>query len=229
MNEMTSIKSTQGVSTVKKTLFIAALAAVLVFAFAASAFAYGPIFSGPYNQGFDNSTNPAGPAPADGRFTGYLAWSYVQANSAADTSSPHGNYSTTTSKCAVCHAVHRADKDGVVLTAWGGKGSATPAFSSTMAPFESCFFCHGNGATFTNKTVEFFVTTTGVLSPHTTCGRCHTASPHGADGSAYPLLASKLLNNHADPQLDVDLASGNNGLVAAMFDLTDARRSRLRA
>ena len=163
-----------------------------------------PIYSGPYN----------------GSFTGYLSWSYVQAQTGA-IDSPHGNYSTSTNKCAVCHAVHRADPDGVVLTAWGGVGTATPAFSSTMAPFESCFFCHGNGATFTDKTVEFFVTSGGVLSPHTTCGRCHTASPHGAGTSDYAVLASKLINDHADAQLDVDLRDNNNGLVPAMFDLSD--------
>jgi hypothetical protein len=157
----------------------------------------------------------------NGNHSGYLAWSYVVAQTGA-TGSPHGNYTTTTTKCAVCHAVHRADPSGVVLTAWGGVGTAVPAFGPTMAPFESCFFCHGTGATFTDKTVEFFVTTsTGVLSPHTTCGRCHTASPHGAGTSEYAVLSSKLINDHADPQLEVDLASGNNGLVPAMFDLSD--------
>jgi cytochrome c553 len=194
---------------VKKTLIVAAFAAVLVFAFAATAFAYGPIYSGGYNAA----------AP------GYLSWSYVEAQTGTLDGSPHGNYTTTSSKCAVCHAVHRADPAGVVLTAWGGVGSATPAFSATMAPYESCFFCHGNGATFTDKTVEFYVTTTGVLSPHTTCGRCHTASPHGADGSDYPILASKLINDHADYQLDYDLVDGagapRNGLDPAMFDLSD--------
>ena len=208
----------------KKTLIIAALAAVLVFAFAATAFAYGPIYSGNYNRGYDAVTGAENASTSPNQFTGYLSWSYVKtATGAID--SPHGNYTTTTNKCAVCHAVHRAKKGGVVLTAWGGKGSASPAFSSTMAPYESCFFCHGNGATFTNKTVEFYVTTTGVLSPHTTCGRCHTASPHGADGSEYPLLASKLLNDHADYQLHYDLVDGpdapRNGLSVDMFDLSN--------
>jgi hypothetical protein len=205
MKEMRSNTPTQGASTVKKTLFIAAAAAVLVFAFAASAFAYGPIFNGPYNTAY----------------SGYLSWGYVEAQTAGTQNSPHGNYTTTSTKCAVCHAVHRADPDGVVLTAWGGKGSASPAFSATMAPFESCFFCHGNGATFTDKTVEFYVTTTGVLSPHTTCGRCHTASPHGSDGSEYAVLASKLINNHADEQIHRDLLDSNNGISAAMFDLSN--------
>ena len=93
-----------------------------------------------------------------------------------------------------------------------------------MAPFESCFFCHGNGATFTDKTVEFFVTSSGVLSPHTTCGRCHTASPHGAGTSDYAVLSSKLINDHADPQLDVDVRDSNNGLTADLFDLSDASK-----
>ena len=164
-----------------------------------------PFYNGPYNP----------------EYAGYLSWGYAEIQSGSAGSSPHGNYTTSSTKCAICHAVHRADPDGVVLTAWGGVGSAVPAFSSTMAPFESCFFCHGNGATFTDRTVEFFVTATGVLSPHTTCGRCHTASPHGAGGSHYPLLASKLINQHADYQIHYDLTAGANGVSLDMFDLTN--------
>ena len=80
-----------------------------------------------------------------------------------------------------------------------GRAQRTPAFSSTMAPFESCFFCHGNGATFTDKTVEFFVTSGGVLSPHTTCGRCHSASRRTERGR--PTMSCSLrscINDHAD-------------------------------
>lgn len=194
----------------KKSLLIVAFAFALVFAFAAAAMAYGPIYGGggtaaPYY-------NPDYP--------GYLSWESIPTSNTE--LSPHGNYTTSTNKCAVCHAVHRADGTGVALTAWGGVGT-TPgmATGSTLAPFESCFFCHGNSATFTDKTVEFAVAANGTLSPHTTCGRCHTASPHGSGVSEYPILAAKLVNTKADYQLDYDLAMGNNGLVPAMFDLSD--------
>ncbi len=90
----------------KKTLFVAALAAVLVFAFAATAFAYGPIWSGTLS-------------PYNANYPGYLQWdSNLGGNAGAP--SPHGNYATTTNKCAVCHAVHRAQAGGQVLTAWTG-------------------------------------------------------------------------------------------------------------
>ena len=190
----------------KKSLFVAVLAFAMVFALAGIAMAYGPIYSGPYNPGY----------------TGYLDWAALDSPT---NPSPHGNYTTSSNKCAVCHAVHRADGDGVALTAWGGIGNTPGALTGTepgtLAPFESCFFCHGNSATFTDKTVEFAVTAEGTLSPHTTCGRCHTASPHGAGTSAYPVLASKLINTKADPTLAYDLENQNNGLTAAMFDLSD--------
>lgn len=207
MNEMNTNHTNQGVRNMKKTFIVVALAAVMVVAFAATAMAYGPIYNG-----------SAGAYNPD--FPGYLNWSYVTTNTAGDASSPHGNYTTSTSKCAVCHAVHRASATGKALTAWGG--TVDPFLGgTTLRPFESCYFCHGTAATFTDKIVEFAVTATGTLSPHTTCGRCHTASPHGAGVSEYPLLASKLLNTKADHQLEVDLVSGNNGLVDAMFDLSN--------
>jgi len=76
----------------KKTLFIVALAAVLVFAFATPAFAK--------YAGYSSSKQ-------------YVPWAEAQslasanADAAEMASGPHAGYATTTIKCAVCHSVHR--------------------------------------------------------------------------------------------------------------------------
>lgn len=209
--------SIQGVRNMKKSLLIVALAFALVFAFAATALAFGPI----YNGNDPLSSNGTTITAYNPNYPGYLSWDWAAAaDPVNNVESPHGNYTTSSTKCAVCHAVHRAKSGGVALTAWGGI-TGTTFGGESLAPFESCYFCHGTGATFTDATVDFAVAANGNLSPHTTCGRCHSASPHGGGTSEYPVLAAKLINEHADAQLGVDIASGNNGLLPAMFDLSD--------
>jgi len=204
----------------KKTLLVAALAAVLVFAFAASAFAYGPVFSGGTGTttGYTNYNSYTGSPAAvwtTSQGGAYLSWALGQSWSQDNAGSPHANYATTTNKCAVCHAVHRADAGGTVLTAWNG--AAAPS-GDAMAT-GSCVFCHGPSATFTNVKVQVGNSTNPyALSPHSRCQRCHTPSPHGAGASVYPTLAQKLFNTEADDALAADM--GTNGLVAADFNLT---------
>jgi len=162
----------------------------------------GPFFNGPYN-------------PA---FRGYLAWTAGQSWSGDNSTSPHSGYATTTNKCAVCHAVHRADAGGTVLTAWDG--SMAPG--GDMMATSSCIFCHGPSATFTDVRIQVGNSTSPyALSPHGRCQRCHTPSPHGAGASAYPVLAQKLFNTEADGAIAADIASGTNALSASMFDLSD--------
>lgn len=64
--------------------------------------------------------------------SGYAAWSAAGAN-AGTAATPHKDYRTTTVKCAVCHAVHKANPAGELLLA----GTAG----------ESCLYCHVDGAT----------------------------------------------------------------------------------
>lgn len=68
----------------KKSLFVLALAAILVFAFAAVAFA-------------DITFAP----------TGFTAWDSTAPNN--NPATPHKGYTATTTKCGVCHSVHYAD------------------------------------------------------------------------------------------------------------------------
>jgi len=223
MKEMHSNKLNQGVLSMKKTLFVAALAAVLVFAFAASAFAYGPVFNGgtlPPGGTFSNyntyaprtSQTLVWDAVQDGG--AYLSWALGESWSQDTAGSPHANYATTTNKCAVCHAVHRADSAGTVLTAWNGSAAG----SGDMIATGSCVFCHGPAATFTNVKIQVNGGPGAyTLSPHGRCQRCHTPSPHGAGASVYPTLAQKLFNTEADDALAADM--GSNGLVLADFEL----------
>ncbi len=145
-------------------------------------------------------------------FAGYLSWSWASANIAGTTGSPHGNYATTTNKCAVCHAVHRASADGNVLTA------VTDAFAANRT--KTCAFCHGATA-FSTKSVA--VASDGTISPHGSCSRCHVESPHGVGASVYPVLTEHLLNTRADAAIANDLGTGSNGIVTADFDSGSAK------
>ena len=180
----------------KKSLLVIALAVVLVLAFATSAFAVGPFYKITPINGSSNTN-----------YSEYLSWGYAK-TSLGNVGSPHGNYTTTTNKCAVCHAVHRADDNGTVLTAITG-ASFTP-----LTYTKGCAFCHAvGGGGFSVKQVV--MGTDGTISPHSNCDRCHIASPHGMGASIYPVLADKLINTNADDQITADIASGNNGPLAA--------------
>lgn len=99
----------------KKTLFVLAIAAVLVFVFAGSAFAFTP-------------------SPS------YVAWDASGVNSAG----PHADYQAATTKCAVCHSVHAAPQVGYVGSvpvAWTATGPNTQLLLRSSVA-DSCRFCH---------------------------------------------------------------------------------------
>jgi len=186
---------------------IAALMALISLAFSATAFAYGPVWTGPYN-----TDSP-----------GYLSWATGEAWSDDNAGSPHGNYATTTNKCAVCHAVHRADAGGSVLTAWDGQIFPNGDTTGNATYYASCVFCHGPSATFTDVRIQVGSPMYGpwFLSPHSRCNRCHTRSPHGAGASQYAVLAEKLLLPIGDAAIAADLAAGVNDMSEDMFDLSN--------
>lgn len=190
----------------KKSLIVLSLAMVMVFAFATAAMAYGPFTTGAYNA----------------NYAGYLSWGAAAVAEPTNGSSPHGNYTTSTNKCAVCHSVHKADTaiggDGVagrVLTAWPGMSGS--AVGNDMFPYQSCQWCHGTSSPL------FAVSTIGdsaTLAPHGYCGRCHTASVHGAGGSIYPVLKAKLLNTKGDAGITADLAAIQTNVSLPMLTNT---------
>ena len=148
----------------KKTLFLVALVAILVFAFAASAFA-----------AKDSSVEYIG---NDGNYI-YIEWSSLAGwGDNPPASSPHGNYATATAKCQVCHAVHQASPAGDTLL--------------KMAADEACFTCHVDND-LTGKVVyggDADIAAALGDDHHTTggnCGLCH-ASVHG--GNAIQDVAS---------------------------------------
>lgn len=140
---------------------------------------------------------------------GYLSWDYAVATDPVNNvGSPHGGYTASTNKCAVCHSVHQATPGGSVLTAYG-------PYATYAA---GCVACHGDTSTFTD--VRMTANADGYISPHGTCTRCHTLNPHGAEGSQYAVLAGKLLNTVGDGYIAADLAANENNLDAGMFDGT---------
>lgn len=125
----------------KKTALVILMAVALVFAFTAVAFA---------------NTN-----------SGYVTWSSAGDNTGY-AATPHYDYATTTQKCIVCHAAHKADSDGEALLA------------DTVQ--NACVYCHiGSGPGVTkvyNSTPTNF--TTGSDQAHNNdCSQCHAV--HGAN------------------------------------------------
>jgi len=189
MKEMTHHTITnQGVSNMKKMFLVTALAVALVLAFAATAMAVGPF----YDASAYNTNYP-----------GYLSWNWA-VTAAGETGSPHGNYTTSTNKCQVCHAVHRANASGDVLTAVPLTGVVQDSKRT-----KACAFCHGPSG-FSVKTVS--IASDFTISPHGNCSRCHVQSPHGVGASVYPVLKEALINTAADAAIGNDIASHNNDM-----------------
>lgn len=100
----------------KKLGLVLAFAAVLVFAFSATAMAdHSPQFY------FKFQKNPGTSAPVQAIFTTQAVKDAVAAR-IDNGISPHAGYSATTAKCGVCHSVHRApsgvaDINGLVMAA----------------------------------------------------------------------------------------------------------------
>src|SRR5450759_2977093 len=123
----------KGVS-MKKTILVVALALVLTFAFASSAFATtGKFFKGGVD--YYTWTNPTG-SPAPG--TAWIASGVSTVGSNTVSPGVHANYSATTAKCGICHSVHRANGAGSKLL---------PVADAT------CAGCHAGGTAITAKMI----------------------------------------------------------------------------
>jgi hypothetical protein len=238
MNEMTKKMVTihQGGS-VKKTLLVVALAAILVFVFTGSAFAefnrsgqqrlgarvpIGSVdASGLPTTGGESAVVANGPYAGQtvrgaGTLT-YLDWTPSLGTNSAD-SSPHGNYTTTTVKCVVCHAVHYAAPGNAPASS----GLQDADTLLRMKASQACAFCHATAGMAVNGTPVYDGlnptpgqtggNTNGGHATGTNCDMCHT-SVHGVgQDNSVASLAGFLLKKQP-------LAAGPNGApVNQMID-----------
>jgi hypothetical protein len=180
----------------KKSLFVVAIAAIMILAFSATAFA-----------------KNAGSAAAAG--DGYVSWSTamsIASGNAEQAFGPHANYATSTVKCAVCHSVHGAPDGSQLLT-------KVTSNAGTNAG-QVCAYCHGYGATAGAHIVAINQAPTA-NSPHSSIcyDTCH-AGVHGLKVSAYSVLSTKLLRNGADTKIAAAILDSGTGLTAATFAAT---------
>lgn len=203
----------KGVHTMKKTLLVLALATVLVFSFAT-------VSSAVYKSYSQKSA--------------YLSWSGANALAGADQVTPHGGYTQSTVKCAVCHSTHRAYSATASSTITNSVESSAIGVgldNSLLAGANSCAACHAAwGANSAGNTlVELGQTSYG---PHFGSGNCMNRACHGSihgsgDVSKYAAVRKYNLNGAVtvgaivpgraalDSVLDSAIASGNtNGSIS---------------
>jgi hypothetical protein len=172
----------------KKTTLVVVLALVLTIAFAASASATTGKF---YQAGVDYykwNTPTASPSPG-------TAWNSVGLSGLANNAGqggPHAGYLATTSKCGICHSVHRANGNGVKLL---------PTADAT------CAGCHTGSTAVTAKVVTWGVTNMNwrLGDPQSTEFSFGGAGPH--NDTLYTLWDDGEWDGIVDPPLpsyDVD-------------------------
>lgn len=195
----------------KSVLFVLVMAAVLVFAFTAVATAK---YAG-YTQ-----NEP------------YLSWggaNYIYNSvNATDTGqlSPHGGYTQTSVKCAVCHSTHRAFTTRTVDM---GIGTSSD-FKLLNGVGGSCAQCHAVwGASPSAKLVEVGETYSG---PHigaagSTCNSrgCH-GSVHGTGvDTKYAVVSKYNLGQDVTTKMDAAIAAGNVNASIGVDKTGDAMKA----
>jgi len=177
---------------VKKTLIVAALVAMLLFAVAGSALAAdGVNHSGQQRLGAAATADASSPTSATivgGGTNTYMDWNTSLGDNATNGNSPHGNYTTTTVKCVVCHAVHYAAPGGKPV----GSGQTADTLLRMKAS-DACIFCHAtdgmavNGRPVYNGLGGDITAAGSTGGAHdtghvtgTNCSYCHT-NVHGAN------------------------------------------------
>jgi hypothetical protein len=213
MNEMTHNNKTILGGSVKKTLLVAALAAMLVFAFSGAAFAAGINHSGqqrlgiaaPANASGYNQDGSASATIVGGGTNTYMDWNKNLGSNASNGNSPHGNYTTTTVKCVVCHAVHYAGANGAPV------GSNPTGGADTLLRVRAdsaCVLCHATTGQAVNGRPVYNGQGNNLVGPGNTggmtdnghitgtnCTYCHTnVHGAGADDSVASLQGFLLKN-----------------------------------
>jgi hypothetical protein len=240
MKEMTSNKNIILGGSVKKTLFVVAVAAMLLFAVAGSAFAVnhsgqqrlgGRTIAGAPVGGV--GINPTNNVAGAGTMT-YQDWSTGLGTNGVVGNSPHGNFTTTTVKCVVCHAVHYAAAGGATVAS----GAQTADTLLRMKASDACGFCHGQTGTAVNGTPVYDgIYVAGMLSggsantghaTGTNCNECH-ASVHGVnEDNSVASLAGFLLKGQpnngstSSQSMIVAITSIDTTAVAQGFTSGDA-------
>ena len=168
----------------------------------------------------------------------YLSWTGAQSiftsvNSTETTqTTPHGGYTQSTVKCAVCHSTHRAysaarvdtgktDTGGNVIYAGGAESTAIGlGYANNLLPgSNACIACHASsGSNATSRLIEFGTISSG---PHMTAdgADCNSAGCHGpvhggSYTSKYAIVRKFNLANQGsvpalDAAIDAAIASGN--------------------
>lgn len=163
----------------------------------------------------------AGPIVAQAKYASYdateryLSWAGAKAlarvidSEAATQTSPHGGYTQTSVKCAVCHSIHRATYQ---------ESAGTLVDNQLRDPQGgACVACHATwGTTPSARLIEVGTLSSG---PHMGAGGdgcnnngCH-GNPHGSGlQSKYAIVRAYNLNNKTNPldaQMDIAIADGN--------------------
>jgi predicted CXXCH cytochrome family protein len=130
----------------------------------------------------------------------YTAWVDSVAYHDQPHATPHRDYATTTTKCAVCHAVHKAPADGELL------------LRSTVG--EACVYCHVDSSLgviviYGGKVDNYSGVDTdhGHQAPAVECSDCH--SVHGANTFGGP-AETKILKVFGIQQSLVDYTAGGD-------------------
>lgn len=144
-----------------------------------------------------------------GTESGYVTWTADPPND--NPATPHKGYATTTQKCAVCHAVHKAPADGELLL----RGSAG----------DSCTYCHVTGdigrVVVYGGVIDRYTTEDdrGHQSPAVTCISCHAvhgANTFGGDN------ATKILKVFGIQDTFVDYITEGSGEASRVVNATNA-------
>jgi hypothetical protein len=177
----------------KRISIVVTLAVVIVFAFSGVAMAK---YAG-YGYNVDGDGHP-----------GYLSWDDALLIN-PDQGSPHGGYTMTTVKCAVCHSAHRAASDRTEAGV-GSYWKLTPGG-------QSCVACHtASGSNPSAKLVEW-PSAYADGGPHNSfncMGQCH-AGVHGAIASEYAVASRFLLNPYIRPTATAGVGM-DDGLTNAL-------------
>jgi hypothetical protein len=190
---------------VRGSLLVTAFATVLMLGFASTALAVnhaGQLRSGAaVTATAAIGSNPASLTAGAGTYT-YLDWSNSLGGNnsgiSAGANSPHGAFTTTTVKCAVCHSVHYSAPGNAPI----GSGQAADTLLR-MTAGNACAYCHVvAGQTVNGRSVYDGVFVDDAHSggsqnsghaTGTNCTECHTG-PHGAGAdTSVPSIVGYLL------------------------------------